>query len=332
MATCCCRPRNAQTGRVADVDRAIDDRVGHLVGQQTIEPAGDAVAASAAKALGLELREDDGPGVVGLDLGEQLRRPAAGGHQFDQRRLMAHAHAADPLDHRRAALRPACGGSFVDLSASQGHAARAHADADLGHRAVGRPPPSAGRPWGPAQKIVDHLGDAVRGETAVGDAVDLDHRGQRAAAEAGHLLDREQPFGSVSPPGDPEVPLQGVLDQLGALHVAGRAVADADDVLADRLVAELRVEGGHALDRRRRDLGQPAHPLQGLAGQIAIVRLDRLEDRDHRLGATSQPLDGLVDELEIAVVHSHAGWVNDRGGPGCIVSHGRRPLTEEVPG
>ena len=49
-----------------------------------------------------------------------------------------------------------------------------------------------------------------------------------------------------------QMPLQGVLHQLEPLDVAGRAVANADDVLAGRLVAELRVERGHAGDRGRR--------------------------------------------------------------------------------
>ena len=143
------------------------------------------------------------------------------------------------------------------LAAPLGHAAGAQADADLA-----RPGPPAGRRgllgaaaaagwpcWLRKSSITS--GTRLRREPAVGDAVDLDHRGQRAAAQAGDLLDREQALGvGVVALGDAQVALQGVLDQLRALHVAGRAVADADDVLADRVVAELGVEGGDALDRR----------------------------------------------------------------------------------
>ena len=89
--------------------------------------------------------------------------------------------------------------------------------------------------------------------------------------------------------------------------MAGRAVADADDVLADRPVAELRVESGNARDRSRRDLGQLADPLHRFAGQIAEMRLDRLEDGDDRLGAAPETFDSLIDELEIEVGHSRGG-------------------------
>ena len=134
--------------------------------------------------------------------------------------------------------------------------------------------------------------------------VDLDDRGQRAAAEAGHLLDREQPLGiGIAAAADAEVTFQGVLHQFRALHVAGRAVADADDVLADRPVAELCVKRGNARDRRRGDFGQPADSLHGLAGQIAKMRLNGLQNGDHGLGAPSQTGDGFIDELQIVIVH-----------------------------
>ena len=200
---------------------------------------------------------------------------------------------------------------LVDLPAAQGHAARPQADADLAHRAVVCCRRQIG---GPAfavlrEKGLDHLAGAVRVEVAVGHIVDLDHRGQRAAAQAGDLLDREQPLGiGIVAAADAQVAFQGVLHQFRALHVAGRAVADADDVLADRPVAELCVKCGNARDRRRRDLGQPADSLHGLAGQVAKMRLDGLQNGDHGLGAPSQTFDGFIDELQIAVVHRPRGW------------------------
>ena len=57
--------------------------------------------------------------------------------------------------------------------------------------------------------------------------------------------------------------------------------------LPDRPVAELGVEGRHAGDRGRRDVGQLADPLQSLLGQVAVVLLDRLENRNHRLRRTA---------------------------------------------
>jgi hypothetical protein len=46
----------------------------------------------------------------------------------------------------------------------------------------------------------------------------------------------------------------GVEDRDGILHVAGRAVAQADEVLALRLDGEVRVKRGHAEHARRRDV------------------------------------------------------------------------------
>ena len=183
---------------VADVDRAIDHRVRRLVAEEAIEPAGRAMRHPPPKTLGLVLREHDRPGVFGLHAGEQLRRPAAGRNQFHQRRLMAHPHAADLLHHRRG---PAGGqgaaDGLMDLPAAQGHAARTQADADLAHGAVVHGRSQIG---GPALAVVrekglDHFARTVRVEVAVGHVVDLDHRGQRAAAQAGDLLDREQSLG-----------------------------------------------------------------------------------------------------------------------------------------
>ena len=84
---------------------------------------------------------------------------------------------------------------LVDLAAALGHAAGAQADADLAHRrrAGGRRVrPAAGAvPLLLLQEIVEHVArPCVRREPAVGHAVDLDHRGQRAAAQAGDLLRR----------------------------------------------------------------------------------------------------------------------------------------------
>ncbi len=134
------------------------------------------------------------------------RRPAPGRtaatgrrrrDQLDQRRLVAHAHAADALDHgRRAGLGQRLADRLVDLAAALGHAAGAQADADLAQR---RRPAAAGAAAAPAwpsrccsRKSSSTSPTVLRRELAVGHAVDLDHRGQRAAAQAGDLLDGEQ--------------------------------------------------------------------------------------------------------------------------------------------
>ncbi len=91
---------------------------------------------------------------------------------------------------------------------------------------------------------------------AVGDAVYLHHRGEGAAAEARDLLHGEVAIGvGVVIGGDAQVPADRVVHPVGALDVAGRPVTDADEVLAHGVVAELCVEGRHALELRRGDLG-----------------------------------------------------------------------------
>ncbi len=66
-------------------------------------------------------------------------------------------------------------------------------------------------------------------------------------------------------------------------------------MLADRLMAELRVEGGHPRYLRRRDLGDLAHTPQGLLGQVAVVTLDLLKNRNDRLGFSSHLLNEPVN-------------------------------------
>ena len=80
-------------------------------------------------------------------------------------------------------------------------------------------------------------------------------------------------------------------------------MADVNDVAADGPVAELRVERRYAHNRRGRDLRQLAHALDRLAGHVAIMRLDRLKDRDHGIAAAAEPRDGLIDEGEIEFRH-----------------------------
>ena len=53
---------------------------------------------------------------------------------------------------------------------------------------------------------------------------------------------------------------QGVANQVGPLHMTGRAGADMDHMLSDRPMAEVGVEGRHAGDRSRRNLGQLRKP------------------------------------------------------------------------
>ena len=153
------------------------------------------------------------------------------------------------------------------------------------------------------EEVVEDFRHSGGRHVAVGNLVDLHYGGQRAATQAGHFFQRKQALGiGVLPISRyPQVILQGILDQFGALHVASRAMADADDMLPDRMMAKLRVEGGDPGDRRGGDLGQLADPLHCRHRQVAIVLLDRLEDRNHRLPAAADLFDALVDETQVQV-------------------------------
>ena len=98
---------------------------------------------------------------------------------------------------------------------------------------------------------------------------------------------------------DPEVAPQLLGDLLRPRHVAGGAVADPHHVASHRRAAELRVEAGRAGDLRRGDLGPLADAPQRLVGQVAVVGLDRLEDRDRRLPAAAEAGHELVDEGQV---------------------------------
>jgi len=66
-------------------------------------------------------------------------------------------------------------------------------------------------------------------------------------------------------------------------------------MLADRLMAELRVEGGYAGDLRWSDLSDITDAPQGFLGEVAVVMLEGLEDRNDRLGLSSYLLNESVN-------------------------------------
>ena len=57
-------------------------------------------------------------------------------------------------------------------------------------------------------------------------------------------------------------------------------MADAADVLADRLEAELGVEGGDAVDLRQRHARLLADAGDALAREVAVLGLHLLQQRD----------------------------------------------------
>jgi len=71
-------------------------------------------------------------------------------------------------------------------------------------------------------------------------------------------------------------------------------------------VAELRVEGGHARNLGRGDLGDLADAPQRLLGQVPELLLEALKDGDDRLGLSPRLLDKPVNEGQVNLLA--VGW------------------------
>ena len=110
-------------------------------------------------------------------------------------------------------------------------------------------------------EVADDLACLVRGETAVGLVADAHDGGLRAGAHAGDGRQRELHVRGRLAVGDPEFFLQSLGDLHRPRDVAGGAVADVDDVLADRREPELVVEARDAVDLAERDAGLQADLL-----------------------------------------------------------------------
>ncbi len=145
---------------------------------------------------------------------------------------------------------------------------------------------------------------------AEGHFIDPDDRREGAAAQAGDGFDGELAgLVGVLAGLDPQVAAQGVLDALRAGHMAGGSAAHANDILADGLMPEVVIERSHSRHGRRRDLRGLANAAERFLGQVAIVILNRLEDRDNRGRFAPNPLDGLVYKCEL---NGHGHPVRER--------------------
>lgn len=118
--------------------------------------------------------------------------------------------------------------------------------------------------------------------------------------QAGHLFDGELSIEiRICARGNFQMPPQRVLDPLGARHVTRRAATDANDVLAGRLHAEHVVERSDAGDGGGRDIALVANMAQRLLRQIAVVLLQRLQNRDHRIRVAPDACHGLLGKCQI---------------------------------
>ena len=98
--------------------------------------------------------------------------------------------------------------------------------------------------------------------------------------------------------GDVQMPPQGLLHPLRSGDVAGRAAADPQNMFARRLVAEHVVKGRNTRNGGRADVGQLAQARQRLLGQVAVMFLERLQNRDQRLGFAADALHRFLDKIQ----------------------------------
>ncbi len=298
--------------RVAHLDAEIHHRLPRLVGKQALDQARRRRADQPQQTSRPEVPPDDPPGVGRLDAGVKRGLPIRA-DDLDKRRLVAHADAADTLDaHRRSACRQGVLERLLDLGAAPGLAARAQADADLAQRAaVGGQSDAPGAPGAGGlamREVGQHLLDTLAGQMPVGHVVDPRHGRQRAAAHAGDALDGVAPARvGVATGGDLQVLPERIEHALRPLDVAGRADAHMHQVLADGRVAELVVERRDARYVGGGDLADLADPLQRLGRQVAVVHLDRLEDRYKPLAGGPDAGDRLVNVCQIDVGHFSNG-------------------------
>ena len=203
---------------------------------------------------------DDPLGFVRADLGIKCRRPI-GQTDLDDRRLVAHADAADAFDRCvDAEILYSPAQEVEQFVAALRHAAGAEADADLCAVAVAVPGDGVhiGDRFVPGcAEIIHHFRDRVRGQVAVCHVVELDDRRQRAATEAGDALDGELVVRTrVVAAGDPELPADVIVDVFRAFDVAGGAVADPHRVPSGFSHPELVVERRHADQVGKPDAGR----------------------------------------------------------------------------
>ena len=76
-------------------------------------------------------------------------------------------------------------------------------------------------------------------------------------------------------------------------------MTDMHNVFAGGLMPEHVIKGRNTRDGRRCDLSCGAKPAQGLLGQVTVMVLHCLKQRDDRIGRPPEALDGFVNVLEV---------------------------------
>ena len=132
--------------------------------------------------------------------------------------------------------------------------------------------------------------------------VDLQARRLGARCLALGVLQREQPVGRRAAGLDAEL-LLGVVHQFfGAQQRARHRGADVDEVLADRLELEHLVERGRAEDLGRRCADELADVLDRLVGDVAVLLLGEVQQRDRRRPGLRVAPDDLLGVHDVCLV------------------------------
>jgi len=93
-------PEEGRDGRVADLELVAPRRLPRGVGQEVVQCPHRQGLGLPREAAGAEVAEDDRLGILGLHAAVEAGPPPAL-DDFDERGLVAHSHAPDPLQARR---------------------------------------------------------------------------------------------------------------------------------------------------------------------------------------------------------------------------------------
>ena len=143
----------------------------------------------------------------------------------------------------------------------------------------------------------EDAGNLVGGETAIDLVANHGDGGETAGTDATEGVQRELTVGSALANLDVQVTLEGIQHLLGAAHVASRAEADIDGVLALGLHGEEAVEGDDAVDLGHRHVQLVGHDFLHLGGQIAELALHLVQHVDDLTAVVTKALADVFDNI-----------------------------------
>lgn len=143
----------------------------------------------------------------------------------------------------------------------------------------------------------DDAGDEVGGEAAVDFLADHGDGGQAASTHATEGVKAELAVGGAFAHLDVQLALEGIQHLLGAAHVAGRAEAHIDGVLALGLHGEEAVEGDDAVDLGHGHIQLVGHDFLHLGGQIAELALHLVQHVDDLAAVVTKALADVFDNI-----------------------------------